>query len=53
VSETTRAVQDTHHLGVGRPGAVQGTRISPGAMTGEILIERVLDVVNRSPSPDH
>jgi hypothetical protein len=29
------------------------SRTSLGAMTGEILIERVLDLVNRSPSPDH
>jgi hypothetical protein len=29
------------------------SRTSLGAMTGEILIEKALDLVNRSPAPDH
>jgi hypothetical protein len=29
------------------------SRTSLGEMTGEILIEKALDLVNRSPAPDH
>jgi hypothetical protein len=29
------------------------SRTSLGEMTGEILIEKALDMVNRSPAPDH
>jgi hypothetical protein len=29
------------------------TRTSPGETTGEILIEKAVDLVNRSPAPDH
>ena len=29
------------------------SRTSLGEVTGEVLIEKVLDLVNRSPAPDH
>jgi hypothetical protein len=32
---------------------VSASRTSLGEMTGEILIEKAPDLVNRSPAPDH
>ena len=35
------------------PPYVYVSRTSLGEVTGEILIEKALDLVNRSPAPDH
>jgi hypothetical protein len=35
------------------PPYVYVSRTSLGEVTGEVLIEKALDLVNRSPAPDH